>query len=178
MRSLVNVLAILVFLFSCGPNNREKKLKKMQDSIKVAAEKEAEQIAKNQQAYYKNRELVLDAFYELKYQKGFSFYCTDNCAEGGKIYYNVKDDEQRKPHLVSMSADEDSLYVGFSISAECYSEFVADLKNENDTLKLLYSVMNPGYRDCFCKYRWLYSVSSKKEKYSVVTLNGQVVRNH
>ena len=164
-------------LFSCGPNKNEEALKKMQDSLQLAMLKADSIKAANQQAYYKNREKILNAFYELKIKKGFSFYCVENCMDNSKVYYDAHEDEKRGAHQIGIYRDEDSLYVGFSVFVECYSEFVADIKNENDTLKLSYALMNANYNDCYCNYRWQFGIVNKKSKYEVITLNGKPIRD-
>ena len=164
-------------LLSCGPNKREEAFKKMQDSLKFALLKADSIKAVNQQSYYENREKVLDAFYKLKIKKGFSFYCVENCMDNSKVYYDASKDENRGAHQIGIYRDEDSLYVGFSAFVECYSEFIADIKNKNDTLKLSYALLNASYDDCYCSYRWQFAIGNKNSKYEVITLNGKPIRD-
>jgi len=149
----------------------------MQDSLKFALLKADSIKAVNQQSYYENREKVLDAFYKLKIKKGFSFYCVENCMDNSKVYYDASKDENRGAHQIGIYRDEDSLYVGFSAFVECYSEFIADIKNKNDTLKLSYALLNASYDDCYCSYRWQFAIGNKNSKYEVITLNGKPIRD-
>src|SRR6185503_1413587 len=103
----------------CGPNKNEEAFKKMQDSLEQALMKADSLKAANQQAYYQNREKVLNAFSELRIKKRFSFYCVENCRDNSKVYYDAHEDENRGAHQIGIYKDEDSLYVGFSAFVEC-----------------------------------------------------------
>ena len=162
MKFFTIIFLFALLSFSCGPNNREEKMKKYQDSLEAVLSAEKEKATQKQQAYYLNRDRVFKSFYELEEKKGFSFYCVENCLDNSKVYYDASKDVNRSAHQIGIYRDDDSLYVGFSVFVDCYSEFVADYKNENDTLKLFYSLMNPGYHDCYCNYRWQFAIGNKK----------------
>ena len=177
MKHFLVLIFVLPFIFSCGPNNREEKMKHYQDSLEAALQMQKEQEAQKQQAYYLNRDRVFKSFHELEEKKGFAFYCVESCQDNSKVYYDASKDVNRNAHQIGIYRDEDSLYVGFSVFVDCYSEFVADYKNEKDTLRLFYSLMNPGYHDCYCNYRWQFAVKNKNSNYDVITLNGKQIRD-
>ncbi|MEW6467755.1 MAG: hypothetical protein AB1458_02470 [Bacteroidota bacterium] len=174
------LFALLLFAGCKSARDRQEEMRLLQDSLVQAMMEEQAAMEKANAQQEENRQKVMDAFAQLKREKGFAFYCLEDCYDqqyGGYDEYGRKNKtgKKKKPFRVFRDEGFDSLYIGFNIIESCYQQFVGDIKIENDTLKLYYSRLAMQEDECVCQYRLMFSVYQRGRKWSAVSMNGTPV---